>query len=340
VRLLKGRSAKGPEDGAAVDTGEVEIDLRGTILAAPSQNGDSPATSIRTLAARSRAEVSLLDGETGSSRRMRGRHTNLNGSGGTLLEVEGVSISFGGTIALSDVSFSVQPREVHGLVGPNGAGKSTLFNCVTGIYRPSEGRIFFKGTDLTGLPSYRRARLGIARTFQNINVLPNLTVLENLMVAEQAHWSGNLLRDALGLDSHHRQEKVRLAAEANLEFLGLAHLRDAVAGDLSHGTLKLVELARALTSEPEMLLLDEPAAGLSMQESERLGEVLRQLRDELQLTVLIVEHDMALVMANCNTVTVLDYGRVIASGPPDDVRNDPNVIAAYLGTTHEEVLAQ
>ncbi|MDQ1500792.1 MAG: branched-chain amino acid transport system ATP-binding protein livM [Actinomycetota bacterium] len=340
VRLLKGRSAKGPEDGAAVDTGEVEIDLRGTILAAPSQNGDSPATSIRTLAARSRAEVSLLDGETGSSRRMRGRHTNLNGSGGTLLEVEGVSISFGGTIALSDVSFSVQPREVHGLVGPNGAGKSTLFNCVTGIYRPSEARIFFKGTDLTGLPSYRRARLGIARTFQNINVLPNLTVLENLMVAEQAHWSGNLLRDALGLDSHHRQEKVRLAAEANLDFLGLAHLRDAVAGDLSHGTLKLVELARALTSEPEMLLLDEPAAGLSMQESERLGEVLRQLRDELQLTVLIVEHDMALVMANCNTVTVLDYGRVIASGPPDDVRNDPNVIAAYLGTTHEEVLAQ
>ena len=340
--LLKGRFAKAPEEGAAEDTGEVEIDLRGTILAAPSKNGDSPTTSIRSLAgARSRAEVSLIEGETGSSRRMRGRQTlGSGGSGGTLLEVEGVSISFGGTIALSDVSFSVQPREVHGLVGPNGAGKSTLFNCVTGIYRPQEGRIFFKGTDLTGLPSYRRARLGIARTFQNINVLPNLTVLENLMVAEQAHWSGNLLRDALGLDAHHRQEKVRLAAEANLEFLGLAHLRDAVAGDLSHGTLKLVELARALTSEPEMLLLDEPAAGLSMQESERLGEVLRQLRDELHLTVLIVEHDMALVMGNCNTVTVLDYGRVIASGAPDDVRNDPNVIAAYLGTTHEEVLAQ
>jgi branched-chain amino acid transport system permease protein len=341
VRLIKGRFAPAAADGEADgDTGEVEIDLRGTILATPSANGDSPTTSIQSLAASlSRAEVSLLDADTGSTRRMRERR-NLNVSGsGPILDVEGVSISFGGTVALTDVSFSVERREVHGLVGPNGAGKSTLFNCVTGIYRPQQGSIFFKGTNLIGLPSYRRARLGIARTFQNINVLPNLTVLENLMVAEQAHWSGNLLRDALGLDAHDLQEKVRLAAEANLDFLGLGHLRDAMAGDLSHGTLKLVELARALTAEPEMLLLDEPAAGLSMQESERLGEVLRQLRDELALTVLIVEHDMALVMGNCNRVTVLDYGRVIASGAPDDVRNDPDVIAAYLGTTHEEVLA-
>ena len=334
VHLLKGRLAKAAPEAGDGDE-EVEIDLRGTILAAPSVNGNSPATSIRT-----RADASLIDADTGTSRRMRERQQLGSGNGGgPILEVEGVSIAFGGTVALTDVSFAVQRGEVHGLVGPNGAGKSTLFNCVTGIYHPQEGSIYFKGTNLIGLPSYRRARLGIARTFQNINVLPNLTVLENLMVAEQAHWSGNLLRDALGLDAHHLQEKVHRAAEANLEFLGLGHLTNAIAGDLSHGTLKLVELARALTAEPEMLLLDEPAAGLSMQESERLGEVLRQLRDELHLTVLIVEHDMALVMGNCNRVTVLDYGRVITSGEPDDVRNNPDVIAAYLGTTHEEVLA-
>jgi ABC-type branched-subunit amino acid transport system ATPase component len=284
--------------------------------------------------------VSLVEGQKATSRRMRDRLEHKTEGGDPLLQVEDVSIAFGGTVALSEVSFSVQPREVHGLVGPNGAGKSTLFNCITGIYRPQKGTILYKNTDLAKLPSYRRARLGIARTFQNINVLPNLGVLENLMVAEQAHWSGNLLRDALGLDAHHQQEMVRQKAEATLDFLGLSYLRDAVAGDLSHGTLKLVELARALTSEPELLLLDEPAAGLSMQESQRLGEVLQQLRDELHLTVLIVEHDMALVMGNCNRVTVLDYGRVIASGSPDDVRNDPAVIAAYLGTTQEEVLAR
>jgi branched-chain amino acid transport system ATP-binding protein len=256
------------------------------------------------------------------------------------LQARGLGKKYGRKWALSECTLEVPAGRVVGLVGPNGAGKSTLFNCITGIYRPQQGTILYKGVDLAKLPSYRRARLGIARTFQNINVLPNLSVLENLMVAEQAHWSGNLLRDALGLDAHHQQEMVRQKAEATLEFLGLSYLRDAVAGDLSHGTLKLVELARALTSEPEILLLDEPAAGLSMQESHRLGEVLQQLRDELRLTVLIVEHDMALVMGNCNRVTVLDYGRVIASGGPDLVRNDPAVIAAYLGTTQEEVMAR
>jgi ABC-type branched-subunit amino acid transport system ATPase component/ABC-type branched-subunit amino acid transport system permease subunit len=332
-----GKGAEAPADEAE----EIDLTTAGNILSAPSANGDRSVTSITTRnEARAYAEVSLVEGKNATSRRMRHRLEHKTEGGEPLLQVEDVSIAFGGTVALSEVSFSVQPGEVHGLVGPNGAGKSTLFNCITGIYRPQQGTILYKGVDLAKLPSYRRARLGIARTFQNINVLPNLSVLENLMVAEQAHWSGNLLRDALGLDSHHQQEMVRQKAEATLEFLGLSYLRNAVAGDLSHGTLKLVELARALTSEPEILLLDEPAAGLSMQESHRLGEVLQQLRDELRLTVLIVEHDMALVMGNCNRVTVLDYGRVIASGGPDLVRNDPAVIAAYLGTTQEEVMAQ
>jgi ABC-type branched-subunit amino acid transport system ATPase component/ABC-type branched-subunit amino acid transport system permease subunit len=332
-----GKGAEAPADEAE----EIDLTTAGNILSAPSANGDRSVTSITTRnEARAYAEVSLVEGKNATSRRMRHRLEHKTEGGEPLLQVEDVSIAFGGTVALSEVSFSVQPGEVHGLVGPNGAGKSTLFNCITGIYRPQQGTILYKGVDLAKLPSYRRARLGIARTFQNINVLPNLSVLENLMVAEQAHWSGNLLRDALGLDSHHQQEMVRQKAEATLDFLGLSYLRNAVAGDLSHGTLKLVELARALTSEPEILLLDEPAAGLSMQESHRLGEVLQQLRDELRLTVLIVEHDMALVMGNCNRVTVLDYGRVIASGGPDLVRNDPAVIAAYLGTTQEEVMAQ
>lgn len=314
---------RGVEDEDAADEVVQEIDLTAHILADGNGNGARRAMSIHSLAELS--EVSLL--EPGAPH-------------DALLKVEGVSISFGGTIALSDVSFGVAPGEIHGLVGPNGAGKSTLFNCITGIYRPQEGQILYKGQDLIKLPPHRRARLGLARTFQNINVLPHLSVLENLLVAEQAHGSGNIVRDALGLDSRGHQEKVRLVAEASLEFLGLSHLGEVRAADLSHGTLKLVELARALTSQPEMLLLDEPAAGLSMQESERLGEVLRQVRDELQLTVLIVEHDMALVMGNCDRVTVLDYGRVLASGCPDQVRDDPEVIAAYLGTTHEEVLAQ
>jgi len=339
-RWLMERFGKGAE-APADEVEEIDLTTAGNILSAPSANGDRSVTSITSRnEARAYAEVSLVEGKNATSRRMRHRLEHKTEGGEPLLQVEDVSIAFGGTVALSEVSFSVQPGEVHGLVGPNGAGKSTLFNCITGIYRPQQGTILYKGTDLAKLPSYRRARLGIARTFQNINVLQNLSVLENLMVAEQAHWSGNLLRDALGLDSHHQQEMERQKAEATLDFLGLSYLRNAVAGDLSHGTLKLVELARALTSEPEILLLDEPAAGLSMQESHRLGEVLQQLRDELRLTVLIVEHDMALVMGNCNRVTVLDYGRVIASGGPDLVRNDPAVIAAYLGTTQEEVMAQ
>lgn len=290
---------------------------------------------------------SLVVVRQASSHRMRERQSHAWNPDEPLLEIEDVGItfgqarsgSFGGTVALSEVSFSVRQGAIHGLVGPNGAGKSTMFNCITGICQPQTGSIRYKRTELLGLPPHRRARLGIARTFQNINVLPGVSVLENLLIAEQAHWSGNLLRDALALDANQQQELVRATAEANLEFLGLTHLRDVPALDLPHGTLKLVELARALTAEPEILLLDEPAAGLSMQESAGLGEVLHQLRDELRLTILIVEHDMSLIMGNCDHVTVLDYGHVLASGTPDEMRNNPAVIAAYLGTAHEEVLA-
>ena len=250
-----------------------------------------------------------------------------------MLGVEGLSISFGGLAALSALSFEVAEREIFALIGPNGAGKSTVFNVVTGLYRPSAGRVRFRGQDLLRLPPHRIARRGIARTFQNTEVFRQLSALDNVLIGRHAHLRGGLVRGALGLPSVWREEAgARAAARALLERVGLAEVAGVEAGSLPLGSQKRLEIARALAAEPRLLLLDEPAGGLNPTETQAVMELIRRLRDEGGLTVLVVEHDMELVMGISDRVLVLNYGRRIASGSPREIAADPAVIEAYLGS--------
>ena len=249
-----------------------------------------------------------------------------------LLDVTGVSVRFGGVQALAGVSVAVGPGEIAGLIGPNGAGKTTVFNCVSGVLRPDAGRIIFDGVDLAPLPPHRRARLGIARTFQNLGLFGGLTVAENLMVAMDATSRRGLLADALRVPSARFEEHRALEhARALLHYLGLLDHCDAMAADLPVGLQRRVELGRALMTRPRLLLLDEPAAGLDPEETAGLADLLLRIRQRFAVTALLVDHDMALVARVCDTVHVLDFGEVLAVGPPADVLVDPAVVAAYLG---------
>jgi ABC-type branched-subunit amino acid transport system ATPase component len=250
-----------------------------------------------------------------------------------LLAAEGLSIAFGGLTALSQVSFAVDEGEISALIGPNGAGKTTVFNVVSGLYRPTAGRVDFDGADLTRLGPNEIAARGIGRTFQNTEVFRALSALDNVLVGAHARLRGGLLAAACRLPGVRREEgAARAQAMALLERVGLADVADIEAGDLPLGSQKRLEVARALAGGPRLLLLDEPAGGLNPSETRRLMDVILALRADLGLTIMVVEHDMDLVMAISDRVTVLHYGRVIATGPPRAVATDPAVVDAYLGT--------
>ena len=250
-----------------------------------------------------------------------------------LLRVQDVAVHFGGIVALDGVSFDVIPGHIVGLIGPNGAGKTTLFNCVSRLYECDRGDIGFEGSSLLAVPRHRIAALGIGRTFQNLALFRTMSVLENVMVGRHCRTSGGFLANALRLPFAIRSDQdARERAHALLALLDLESVAATRLSELPFGTQKRVELARALASEPKLLLLDEPASGLNHEEVGRLGTLVREVRDKLKLTVLLVEHHMSLVMSISDWVVALNFGRRIAQGRPDEVRAHPELARAYLGT--------
>ncbi|MFN2390280.1 MAG: ABC transporter ATP-binding protein [Actinomycetota bacterium] len=251
---------------------------------------------------------------------------------GAVLEVRDTGIRFGGLVALDDVNLDVPEWEIVGLIGPNGAGKTTLFNCIMGLYAPNSGTITYRGRPISLLPTHRRVALGIGRTWQNIGLVRGLTVLENCMVAQHPRIRYGALGAILGAPGSFAEER-RLRANALevLDFLELTHLADSQLDGLPYGTLKLIEIGTVLATDPDLLLLDEPSSGMGPDEAHALGERLLKLRQTLNLTVLMIEHHVPLVVGVCDYVYVLNFGKILTQGKPDEVKRHPEVIAAYLG---------
>jgi branched-chain amino acid transport system ATP-binding protein len=248
-----------------------------------------------------------------------------------LLEVTDVGVRFGGVVALAGLSFEVAEGQMCALIGPNGAGKTTLFNVVSRLYTPTEGAVRFDGRDLLALPPHRIASAGIARTFQNLALVSGLSVLDNVCVGAYSRSRGGFLSGATLLPSLRHEREVRARGLETLERLGLAALAGRPCAGLPYGTLKRIEIARALMSQPRLLMLDEPASGLTHGEVDELAALIRSLRDELGITVLLVEHHMGMVMSISEHIVVMEFGQKIAEGSPEQIRSDERVIAAYLG---------
>ncbi len=251
------------------------------------------------------------------------------------LEVRAISLSFGGIRALNDVSFSVNEGEILSIIGPNGAGKTSLINSITGFYRPQQGDILLDGQSILHLPAYKRASLGIARTFQNIALYTNMTALDNLMAARHIHTRANLLTGAIFWGPARAEEiKNRAIVEDIIDFLEMEAVRKSIVGTLSYGLRKRVELGRALALEPKVLLLDEPMAGMNVEEKEDMARFILDIHEQRGTTIILIEHDIGLVMDISQRIVALNFGTKIAEGTPQEIRVNPAVIEAYLGQEH------
>jgi branched-chain amino acid transport system ATP-binding protein len=254
-----------------------------------------------------------------------------------VLKIDGLTKFFGGLRAVHDFDVDIKKGELVGLIGPNGAGKTTIFNMITGIYPVSSGKVVFHGQEITDLPAHEVTHLGIGRTFQNIRIFPNLTVLDNVRVAYHPHASYNVFDGVLRSRRFARGEKEMTdRARQFLSVFGLEKYQDSLASNLPYGEQRRMEIARALATEPDLLLLDEPAAGMNPGEIVELMELIHFIRDRFDLTILLIEHQMRVVMGICEWITVIDFGQIIARGTPDEIRNDLKVIEAYLGSRATE----
>ena len=269
---------------------------------------------------------------------MAGNYTTEDGReiGGVMMEMKNITLRFGGVVAIKDISFDIHEGEIRAIIGPNGAGKSSMLNVISGFYHPQEGEVWFHGEKRPPMKPYQVAKQGIARTFQNIALFEGMSVLDNVMTGRLTHMKQGMLAQAIWRGAAEREEvQNREAVEKIIDFLEIQHIRKTPVGRLPYGLKKRVELARALAAEPKLLLLDEPMAGMNVEEKEDMSRYILDTNDEFGTTIALIEHDMGVVMDLSDRVVVMDYGQKIGDGTPDEVRNNQAVIDAYLGVSHD-----